>query len=37
MAPVDDPDHPGRQIPYAELEQRLRARTDQQAVASSRT
>ncbi len=36
---VNDPDHPGQQIPYGELEQRLRARAYRLAAApgSSRT
>lgn len=34
---IDDPDHPGCRISYADLEQRMRARSYQLAVASSRT
>lgn len=34
---VDDPKHPGGQISYADLEQRMRARSYQLALSSSRT
>ena len=33
---VDDPDHPGTQITYTDLEQRMRARSYQLAMATSR-
>lgn len=34
---INDPDHPGCTISYADLEQRMRARSYQLSVASSRT